>query len=438
LSPRYKPRLSSQAIISFIDAHTFTILAGIATLAIVLNIAILIDQPPIFNYGETGHWWPLIQNLVNGHGYVLCEPEYFPFCNPSNEITATREPVPVLFFTAIAWLSNQSLLVAAVFEAGIHLAILFIVFLLARSLANTRAALLASLLWTVYLPGLELVPQVSGDLLACLFLALGIFFIMRSRQTGRWRDWLIAGAAFGLAALSRTVVLAVLLPLVIGLVWEGWAAAGKKWSGVIRRMWPSLVIVVIVVIMMAPWIIRNQLAFRTPVIGTTLSGYNLYRHNHIIDRANDFRYVTGEEAQQAVQDLLVRQTNLTGTENEAQMDKVYLGAALKLITAYPLRYLELSLWRFLPLWFDWQINEAYGVRTPHLDYYEMIVQGLFLVLALVATWKTWKNSWPLWSSIVIYSLAYMAVVGQLRYIVGVMPLVLALSAAGCQHLTRKK
>jgi len=179
LSPANKPRFFINALGSFVDAHAITVLVLIACLALALNIAIVINQPPIINSGETSHWWPIISNLIHGRGYAMCEPEYFPFCSPSNQLTASREPVPVFIFAVVALLANQPFLAAFIIEIGLYLAILLITFLLTRALANTRAALVAALLWAVFIPGLELVPQVSGDLLACLFLTLSMFFLMR-------------------------------------------------------------------------------------------------------------------------------------------------------------------------------------------------------------------------------------------------------------------
>ena len=53
-------------------------------------------------------------------------------------------------------------------------------------------------------------------------------------------------------------------------------------------------------------------------------------------------------------------SQLTGTENEAQMDSFYFANALHLIFQYPGNYLKLSVYRFLPLWFDTGVKAAYG------------------------------------------------------------------------------
>jgi len=211
-------------------------------------------------------------------------------------------------------------------------------------------------------------------------------------------------------------------------------AARKQWVRFRKRMWACALIVLIALAMMTPWIVRNKIVLGSPVAGTTLTGYNLYRHNYMLGSDDYLRYIAGEEAHQAILALIVRLPDLRGTENEAQMDKVYMREALKVIAAHPVRYVQLAVYRFLPLWFDWKIDEAYGSRSPHLDYYEMAVQAFLLITASIAVWKTWKCSWPLWSSILVFSLAYMAVVGQLRYLVVVMPLVMSLSAAGCRYL----
>ena len=431
MSPANKPRLFINALGSFVDSHAITVLVLIACLALALNIVSIINQPPTMNSGETSHWWPLILNLIHDRGYAMCEPEYFPFCSPSNQLTASREPVPVFIFAAVALLANEPFLAASIIEIGLYLAILLITFLLTRLLANSRAALVAALLWATYIPGIELVPQVSGDLLACLFLTSSVFFVMRARKTDRWRDWLSAGIGMGLGILSRSAMIVILPGLVFGLLWEGWAAARKQAGRFIKKLWACALLVLVVFAMMIPWLVRNTKVFGSPVLGTTLSGYNLYRHNYMLGSDNDLRYVAGDEAHQAILALIARLPDLRGTENEAQMNNIYMREALKVIATHPVHYAQLVVYRFLPLWFDWQIDEAYGARTPHLDYYEMIVQAFLLITALNAVWKTWKRSWPLWVTIVIYCLAYMAVVGQLRYLVGVMPLVMSVSATGC-------
>jgi hypothetical protein len=64
----------------------------------------------------------------------------------------------------------------------------------------------------------------------------------------------------------------------------------------------------------------------------------------------------------------------------------------------------------------------------------MLEQVFLLGLGLFGMWKTGWRTWPLWLTIMIVSAAYMAVNGQIRYIVPVMPFVISLSVAGLQYL----
>jgi hypothetical protein len=193
----------------------------------------------------------------------------------------------------------------------------------------------------------------------------------------------------------------------------------------------------LVMLFMAPWLIRNQLVLGRPVLGSSLIGYNLYRHNYMIDTSDYFRHVGGKEALAATQALLSRRTDLVGVENEAQMDLIYRDEAVQRIRAHPLRYALLSAYRFLPLWFNWGYPEAYGKDPSRTDYAIMVFQGFLLILALLGLYRTRWRTWPLWGSILAVSLIYMAVDSRLLYLTPVMPLVISLSAGGAMPMLRK-
>src|SRR4029079_15811151 len=93
---------------------------------------------------------------------------------------------------------------------------------LTHAWADSRSAVFASFLWAIYLPALELIPQISGDLLAALCTSLGILFTLRARKTQRTRDWLITGIFLGLAVLSRSATLVIALVVIGGQIIESW------------------------------------------------------------------------------------------------------------------------------------------------------------------------------------------------------------------------
>ncbi len=418
--------------LDWVSAHTGRILALIVVLAIALDLRRIWLGPISLQAGQTADWWTIAVNLIKGQGYASCFTRYFPFCGPANQLTASREPVPVLLFAAVAFLTNQSLLAAVGVEALVNVAILILIFLLTRRMLNKPVALLGALAWAIYRPALDLVPQLSGDLIATLFVTLGLYFVMRARESERLLDWILGGAALGLSALSRSAALAIVAVIVAGLLIERLFSV----QSVAKKLRLSLIMTAVVLLVMTPWVVRNDLVFGQPAIASTLTGYNLYRHNYMLGSNNYFRYVGGSEGDQAIASLVASHPELPGTENEAQMDAFYRSGALKVITAHPVQYVLLSAYRFLPLWFNWQVLESDGGQPNVKDNLVLLEQGALLALALFGLGENGRGFWPIWASILIFALSYMAVDSQLRYLIPVMPLVIILSAAGVTKLVR--
>ena len=413
--------------LSFIDSYPAYVLSLIFVLGVMAALILNKDRlPPAPDAGENDTWWAIALSLAHGDGYNLCLTRYFPFCGPANQATAAREPFPVLFFAGIAALSAESLWAAVAAELLIYLSILVSIYFLTREWSNTRAALLAAALWGIYIPAHELISQVSGDLLAALLVCTGILFIMRARQNRSSRDWFLAGISLGLAVVTRSGTLVVAAIVIGGVALESWQKK-LRW----REIFASAVILSgIVLLLMAPWLIRNQIVFGRPLIGSSLIGYNLYRHNYMIGTSNYLRHVGGAEGLAATEALLTRRPDLFGVENEAQMDVIYRDEASKLIRAYPAQYILLSMYRFLPLWFNWGYPQAYGKEPTRSDYTIMVLQGMLLILALIGLRSAFWQTWPLWGSILGICFVYMAVDSRLLYLTPVMPLVISLSAGG--------
>jgi len=423
-----------EKINSLVTTKPFLILGAVLVFTATRALLVIAKSPPSLTSGETDSWWAIALNLIHGDGYSLCLTRYFPFCSVENQATAMREPAPVLFFALIAILGRESLWVATFTEFAIYLSIPILLFFLTKEWANTRAALIAAFLWALYLPALDLIPQVSSDLLAGLFVTAGIWMTFRARKRLQTRDWFVAVACLGLAVMSRSATLVIVVVILGGQFVE---LLQKKLD---RQEFfkSSIIITTSVMVIMLPWLIRNQIAFGRPVIGSSLVGYNLYRHNYIVSTNDYLRYVAGAEGLQATQNLIADHPGeITGTENEAQMEAFYRKEALQIIFAHPIRYLLLCAYRILPLWFNWKVLEAYGIPTGNHGYLVMGIQAVFLLLAAVGIRQKSRLTWPLWGSILFLSFAYMAVDSQLLYMMPVMPLLLSLSAGGVETLLGK-
>lgn len=425
-------------LFSWIETRPFRALALILLFAFLLDAPRLWFMPISVQSGETASWWPIVENVEDGDGYTDCITAYFPFCKSTNQVTAEREPAPVFLFAAVSLLTRDTLTAAAFVEIVLNLVIVAGVFALARAVAGIRIALFAALLWTLYLPPVKsAIAEVSGDLLATCCLTWGIFLFLRANRSNRSWEWIVAGLCLGVAALSRSALLAVPCILALGIVCRPDAAHDTERPSLRSRLRPAALLLLACGLALSPWLARNYVVFGRPVLGTTLTGYNLYRENATLPTDNYTHFVGGPEADRAIASLIARRTDLTGKENEAQMDAVYRGAALHLIAAEPLRYAIASLARFPMLWFDWTVPQAYGNRYTGLDYLVMCQQGLLLLAAIAGTWCLRWRAWPLVSGVVVVTLLYMAVIGRLYLLVPVMPLVIVLSTVGCAWIGQK-
>ncbi len=409
--------LSNHTLLALIILVSLTILAG--------SFRLRVDTPD-FNKGETTSWWGITLNLVHGFGYSLCNQYYFPFCSATSSATAMREPAPILLFAGVAWLSKESLLAAGVTELLLLTGVMVTLFFLTREwTGSSSAGFLSAIIWIVYPRAMPLISQVSGDLLAGLGVTFGILFTLRARKSDNIRDWILAGIGLGIAVMSRSVMLMVTLTVIAGLIIERWDLR-NNYSDWIR---PSLLTFAVVLIIMTPWIVRTKLVFGRPLIGSSLVGYNIYRHNYMLGTNDYFHNVGNDESWVAIQSLVARRTDLLGTENEAQMDLVYREEGLKIIAANPVHYILLSGYRFFMLWFDWRVSESFGYNMGLVEYAVALLQLTLLIFAFIGSKNNLPEAWPLWASLIMVTISYMAVNSRMHYTIPIMPLVISLAAA---------
>lgn len=396
---------------------------GVLTAALLIGVVRLWQVPPEVYKGQTDNYWPMAEGLLDGKGFSLCYPLYFPLCSEQNNATAMREPLPVVLFAGVAAITGRSLQAALVLQLIAHLAIVLLLYRWVRSFASERWALIAATVWALYPPSLQTVPQLSGDLIGtALFLAAAIA-TQRARDKGRAGAWAAVGVLLGLAVLCRSVLIITVLPWAI-LAWRS-AAGGQR-----RSRLAAAALVGCLALVVSPWVVRNAVVFHRFWPGTSMNGYNLFRNNYQVRDGQPPHYVAATEAQDMMNALLGRRTDLRGNENEAEMDRVYMEEGRKALAANPMGYVTLSLYRFIPLWTNWGVPQQYGRPVTLFDHAMLWQQLLLLVLLIFGAWRAGPVAWPWLAAIVLQVLAYMAVVAQVRYLLPVMPLVIGMAVWG--------
>jgi 4-amino-4-deoxy-L-arabinose transferase-like glycosyltransferase len=374
--------------------------------------------------GEEPRSLDVARSVAAGQGFHFCN-QYFPFCGPDNDATAQIGPVPAIVFAAVLRALGEpaALTAIVVLQMALGLLITCASYALARSLfASGRVAVLAALLCATYphLARLELYPR--EETLFTAALAGAVLALVAALRSADLRLAALAGAGFGVASLCRFAL--VYFPPLLVVVVPFLAQGSPR-----RRIGCALALGLGFALVLAPWVVRNQRAFDAFVPGGTLTGYNLYRHNHIVAGDDYIHYVQGEEGERAVKALLARRTDLRGDENEAEMDRVYREEATAIVRAHPVRYAELSAYRLAVLFTD------LGVNPTGLPLFWRIVgaENLLLVALAIATALRRRLARPpaLFALLLLlgfYIAGHALANAKLRYSVPVIPIFMVLAA----------
>ncbi len=177
------------------------------------------------------------------------------------------------------WLGLEAVSAARLFQALLGALLAGLAGLLGARIWGRRVGLIALALAAVDLPLI----LVSGTLISETFfvvLVLGSLCAALEHRSGAGgRRWLVlAGALAGLAALTRTNGLVLLLPVVL-LAWRAGAAAGGR-SRRRPRLASAAVVLGCALLVVAPWTVRNAVLLghfvpvSTETGGTLVGTYN--------------------------------------------------------------------------------------------------------------------------------------------------------------------
>ncbi len=415
---------------SWLEKQYRRILIVCTGLIIVVGIVLMQVKMIELDSGQTRSWWEIIHNVETGRGYKACNEGYVPNCRLTNQYTAIREPLPVYLFALVGRVTHDSVIAFQLVQITLVLLILLGVFQVGREVGGLSTGSLAVLIWTIYVPAMRLEVKITGDLLEGMFMVFGTLKFLHVLKRGESKDWIMFGILFGLAVLSRSAALIFVSALGFGYlvyvymkrrnlipVMDGWHK--KATSSIIAFA-----------LVLSPWALRNWLVFGKPVIGTTLTGYVIYRHNAIVASDAPPHFVGPAEAIELIKKLSVRRPELLTPLNEVQVNHLFMEESLSLIKAHPGNYIKLSLYRFIPLWFDVGIAEQYGEQI-FIWRWPMIFEQIILLIIFILGLRIDDLRLRLIGfGIFIYILAYLGVQGQLRYLVPISPEIIVIGSMG--------
>jgi 4-amino-4-deoxy-L-arabinose transferase-like glycosyltransferase len=202
------------------------------------------------------------------------------------------------------------------------------------------------------------------------------------------------GAGCGLGILTRSNMLFVMIALQAVIVWNA-LKRGERFidSAVsIAGLWIGALVV------LSPWLIRNEIQMGAPVVGTNLQ-YNLFRGTFdLVGGINDGRSIDaifkehGVMYEEEIEDAGRRTLSWDEVSNERNAGT----AALWIIRSDPARWLKERLKNFVFLWLNlqWESMVMHGALVHVASVFVTMVYYAVLataVLASIAPWRGWND-----------------------------------------------
>ena len=325
---------------------------------------------------------PLIGDEPDYHGYATSFVDGDGWRNGGDR--SARSPLLPLQLVAIYSLVGPETGIARWYMAVVSAAMAPLVFLLARQLYPQRlsVAILAAMAWALYPPAIWYASRIFTESMAALLVVAGVgAYISAARSRSPWLA-VLTGVIWGLAVMNRSSFL--LLPvamLFIQLLFHR-ARPSVRWE---LRQW--LVALVAVVLVMAPWTVRNYLVHGVFLPTESRAGYVLLQSN---GRLDDPLIRSGAYAKDHLGDLAPL---ISQGESEVEQDNIMRGLALDEIRRN---------WRLLP---RVVLNRAKNFWTTRPDPYDpnwtfndtvmLLVWVPALLFFLSSSYlRSWRQNWP--------------------------------------------
>lgn len=325
---------------------------------------------------------PLIGDEPAYHGYATSFVEGDGWTYSGSR--SARSPLLPLQLVAIYSLVGPETGVARWYMAGVSATMAALVFLLARLLYAQRrsVAFLAAMAWALYPPAIWYASRIFTESMAAVLVVAGVAaYVSAARSRSPWLA-LLTGVIWGLGVMNRSSFLLLPLALLFVQILLHRARPSVRWES---RQW--LVALVAVVLVMAPWTVRNYLIHGVFLPTESRSGYALLLTNGMLDhpvvRSGGY-----------TKDHLGQLKGLIGEgESEVARDNIMRGLAIDAIKRD---------WRLLPRAVLYRARNFWSTRPDSFDpnwtfndTVMLLVWAPALLFFLTSSFlRSWRQNWP--------------------------------------------
>ena len=311
------------------------LLAAILLLAFSLRLAwaLVVESGTRQSYVIDANFYDRVARwLLQGRGYLW----------HNGEPTAYFPPGYPLLLAAVYGVFGDSLVVAKLLNVVLGTLTCLLAYAIGRHAYGESVGLLAAALFAVFPGDIYGVSATLSEVpFACLLAGTLFAFMVWSRDPPRsctWR-WLSLGVMLGLATLIRGIALPFLAVFV---------AAWLPITGLTRETLKRTLLAVLgLALVVAPWALRNQLVMGGPILLSTDGAYVLFNaHSPLADGTQSFALNAFRE------EVFKEYRDLPRAEKEVAMSKAQVRYAVRYMLTHPLRELSLVPKRLYHLYRD--------------------------------------------------------------------------------------
>jgi 4-amino-4-deoxy-L-arabinose transferase-like glycosyltransferase len=359
-------------------ARTALVLA--VALALLVRLALALHTPATPIAGDPVYYDDVAVAVASGHGWeragrptALHPPAWPAVLGAAYALTghdrAVDRAAPA--GPGVAAAARARLRVGRVLNALLGTAGVALIALIALELFSPAVVVAAAVIAAVATPAAVLGVALLSEPLFVALVLFALYAVLRHRRsTHRWRWLVAAGVACGLAVLTRANGAALLLPL-------GLAVWTERPRLRLRSLLAPAVLVVVAVLTVAPWTIRNAVAFHSLVPVSTDLGPTLAGTYNAGSREARFRW-------RPARALPPDGRRAAAVPGEVARSDALSRVGLRYLRAHPVAVLEASAWntaRLLEL--DGGTRPVIGTEVGSRSLGDASVAG-FAVLAVLA------------------------------------------------------
>ncbi len=331
------------------------LLALVLIVALALRLVYVLSMEPEIFWFDGREYSRLAQGLLEGGAYT--DIHGYP--------SAFWPPGYPFFLAGIYAVFGPSVTVVRVVQAFLGAVICALAYLIARRWLSRRAALLAAALAGIYPLHIYMVGTLFSTTLQTVLLGGATYLALRAVDRGGWGSALAGGFFAGWASLTAASILPAALCAVLWMIWEGSrplgdasrteaGRGGRRWARGLRL---GALFLAPIVVVIAPWTIRNTQVFDRPVLISNNGGYNFWLGN--------YPGVTATTGNRMDADMRAEwQSILDAYRREAERDRAFYRRGLEHVAADPWGFVTRSLAKGVNLW---RLYPAPMTETEHAD-----------------------------------------------------------------------